>query len=1046
MFSCENKKKGCGQWFESSYGLRVHLRSCSYRSYGNSKHSSFNLRNTTSANVDLAGSGQKPNLFDVNENKLHEQDNFEDFVCDVSNNFSDLNSSKEMSREETLERLLMLRLERLGRKTSRKDVNDVISLLVNPSFHITSFSSRCRNYTDCMNEKQRQTQNSLTKLGFEKVELVDPESKYGCLIYRRSPVRVLQGQIRESSSPSTIFNRHSHESHESFTHPMTSELGNTGVEAVRNAIMSHTERGVFWHDTDTSFESSFVGLVQIYSDKSQNSLKSSSFQFYPLHITLLNFSDEYRKKCIVAGKTFVAFLPVSFFRNQEGNNYNMERRTFGRKQRLRMLHLAIDYILDELKTVAFCGFRCLDKLQIHRRCHPCIASYCCDLPESKDLISVRNGNQGTRNCHRCKAKTADFNKFTNSQPRTGAETWSIITRAATMRKNGNSATADALLKEFSLTEQMPIFVNFPFMGLHRSLDPHAILWFEPLHGFHLGVSKELKRCAAERLRTETIMTSSVPLRSGTKRTTSLKNVRMSILNGVNKMLSHIQSTSPARSMRIDFSKRDKGMNGNGLYNAEGKLIGMLEANDYKSIDKVSPFMGMYFDRCSDETDEAPTTSVFVQYVDIMQMAMSYDTCTSWTESRIQEIERRIRKFKNDTRELYGKFHPSSLSTEKFHMLDHIAQDLRRSGGLRFGDAGLYEYSHTLVKKAYRSGSKRKANSMDETVALFEREMTGNNEEMFRATHMRHDVPQDNRRRKRRKLNIEAIKSDCAVLVDKGRTVPLVEFGKARSHLRKLRKAKEEGACHESERLEELMGNLDENAKQLVMDIGEEGSRVLHKQLLEVFNGGKDLNVHPSDFTFTRVASCHVPGIRTPTLKDYNLKRKDIIVPDSSYRQSQRIVSERNFHGVSGLRQDCILIEGGSDSSTETCLWVGKALALLKTMKRNLQPVDQERNGAEYVFVQYFNATPPQDKIDKTLRCIRLQWAREDPFEDGSSRKEKGFQPGKWFDLLPVSVIRGSVQVVRGDYGKEGICVTRNAENIPWHEQFFYVNRFYFEAE
>ena len=53
-------------------------------------------------------------------------------------------------------------------------------------------------------------------------------------------------------------------------------------------------------------------------------------------------------------------------------------------------------------------------------------------------------------------------------------------------------------------------------------------------------------------------------------------------------------------------------------------MGMLEAKDFRSVDMVSPFMGMFLDRCCDEASIAPTTNVFVQYVDVMKMALSYD--------------------------------------------------------------------------------------------------------------------------------------------------------------------------------------------------------------------------------------------------------------------------------------------------------------------------------------------------------------------------------------------------------------------------------------
>ena len=276
-----------------------------------------------------------------------------------------------------------------------------------------------------------------------------------------------------------------------------------------------------------------------------------------------------------------------------------------------------------------------------------------------------------------------------------------------MKKIGQRASSESLLRDYSLTEQLPIMSGFPFAEIHSSLDVHSIFMVEPLHQFHSGISKDLKRCASERLRSEIIFTTSLPSKSNIKRRTTIKNVRMTILNGLNKMLAHIQKTSPMNGLRVDFAGRDKGDYGNGLFNSEGNLMGMLEANDYRSLDMVSPFMGMLFDQCSDKMETAPTTGVFVEYVDIMQTALSYDNKTTWTMNRIHLMEKSIKKFKTDARTLYQDYHPSGLCTEKMHMLGHIPYDLKRAGGLRYGDSGLYEYSPTLLKKPIELDSKEK---------------------------------------------------------------------------------------------------------------------------------------------------------------------------------------------------------------------------------------------------------------------------------------------------------------------------------------------------
>ena len=181
------------------------------------------------------------------------------------------------------------------------------------------------------------------------------------------------------------------------------------------------------------------------------------------------------------------------------------------------------------------------------------------------------------------------------------------------------------------------------------------------------------------------------------------------------MLFHIQRVSPATNLRIDFSNSSKGESGNGLFVEDGKLIGMPEAKEYRSIDMVPPFIGMFADRCCDEVSTAVTTKLFVCYVDLMQISLSYNRSPLWKEAKVKDLERRIKTFKQRAVSLYSSYQTSEFCTEKFHQLDHVGEDITRFGCLRYGDGGLYESSHRDIKKAYRSTSRKKNSTMKETL-------------------------------------------------------------------------------------------------------------------------------------------------------------------------------------------------------------------------------------------------------------------------------------------------------------------------------------------
>ena len=64
--------------------------------------------------------------------------------------------------------------------------------------------------------------------------------------------------------------------------------------------------------------------------------------------------------------------------------------------------------------------------------------------------------------------------------------------------------------------------------------------------------------------------------------------------------------------------------------------------------------------------------------------------------------------------IFAEHHASGLKTSKFHLLDHLASDIRVVGSLRHCDAGVSVHWHLLFKKSYRQTSKRKGTAMEET--------------------------------------------------------------------------------------------------------------------------------------------------------------------------------------------------------------------------------------------------------------------------------------------------------------------------------------------
>lgn len=66
----------------------------------------------------------------------------------------------------------------------------------------------------------------------------------------------------------------------------------------------------------TSLPASFVRFVQIFSEQTVTSLKSSALVAFPVHLVLLSFGKEYKKRLIQSGHSVVAFLPSKAVRRE----------------------------------------------------------------------------------------------------------------------------------------------------------------------------------------------------------------------------------------------------------------------------------------------------------------------------------------------------------------------------------------------------------------------------------------------------------------------------------------------------------------------------------------------------------------------------------------------------------------------------------------------------------------------------------------------------------------------------------------------------------
>ena len=165
---------------------------------------------------------------------------------------------------------------------------------------------------------------------------------------------------------------------------------------------------------------------------------------------------------------------------------------------------------------------------------------------------------------------------------------------------------------------------------------------------------------------------------------------------------------------MDFSKGIINENLSGFFTDSG-ILGMLEASDLDRIDEVSPFLGAIIDRCCGETKNAPVTTVFTLYVNLLNEIHCRGRTPGWTDEDLGRLDRSIRDFKTIGKSVFHRYQKSGMGTSKWHLLDHLCVDFRRTGGICYMSGGLYEMTHKFVKADYEKTSKRNSSAMSETM-------------------------------------------------------------------------------------------------------------------------------------------------------------------------------------------------------------------------------------------------------------------------------------------------------------------------------------------
>lgn len=94
------------------------------------------------------------------------------------------------------------------------------------------------------------------------------------------------------------------------SHLMNGNIWTLAWVSPENYIKAHRDINVRWCKNYKDGEDSFFAALKVFSDRSETSLGANSVVFYPIHLKLLNFTEEWCRKHIKGGNTIVAFLHI----------------------------------------------------------------------------------------------------------------------------------------------------------------------------------------------------------------------------------------------------------------------------------------------------------------------------------------------------------------------------------------------------------------------------------------------------------------------------------------------------------------------------------------------------------------------------------------------------------------------------------------------------------------------------------------------------------------------------------------------------------------
>ena len=242
-----------------------------------------------------------------------------------------------------------------------------------------------------------------------------------------------------------------------------------------------------------------------------------------------------------------------------------------------------------------------------------------------------------------------------------------------------------------------------------------------------------------------------------------------------------------------------------------------------------------------------------------------------------------------------------MGTVKWHMLDHVADDIVRNGGLYLCDAGLYEYSHILFKQAYRQTSKRRHSAMDDAVSRLGQSLT------------QEDNTKTRKRPKHKELEKEEQDSLCG---PRRRACKEDTSCASRSHMTISASHLESTTDIAVDIMTKMYAAYDgsllmsSHMWKYLRAIGHDAHRTIVQLVREHLQTKYSMNRMEEFVNVSFSRSAYVSGIRTPRGSSVTADNA-VEIAETDERLLQRVYATDNFYGSGKPRFESVMFQGGT---------------------------------------------------------------------------------------------------------------------------------------